>query len=48
MTDKFNKPNLLNMASARTNLTFTPSITANNDIHNFINNAGDSGREYIN
>jgi len=48
VTDKFNRPNLLNMASAKTNLTYAPSITATNDIHTFLHNAGDPGREYIN
>lgn len=48
MTDKFNRPNLLNMASARTNLTYAPSITAANDIHAFLGSAGDPGREYLN
>jgi len=36
------------MSSAKTNLVANPTITANTDIHTFINNAGDSGREYIN
>jgi len=39
---------VLNLVSAKTNFTQDPTITAHPQLHQFINQVGDEGREFKN